>query len=173
MLEVVTEADGYQDADDDGGQEEKVFPGKEMEISGRRHFVETTADGGVYDGDTKDTKPSACPERHETDANVGTDDVYDPVRGKRRDAEDDEERNDVVLLLTEFFGPCVETSLPLWNGEECGAKGGADKVAKSSAGSDAGAGEGEGDGDTPYCAAEDGKIHGAWDRESLEAIEGE
>lgn len=100
---------------------------------------------------------------------MGTDDVDDPVWGERCDAEDDEERDDVVPLLAKFFGPSIEVSLPLGNGEEGGAKGGADEIAKSGAGSDAGAGEGECEGDAPDCTAEDGEIHGAWKRKGLEA----
>lgn len=126
----------------------------------------------MYDSDTKDTKPSATPKRKETDADMGTDDVDDPVRGEWCDAEDDEERDDIVFLLAKFLGPCVETSLPLGNGEESGAKGGTDEIAECSASCDTSAGDGEGDGNAPDCTAEDGEIHGAWERESLEAVQG-
>ena len=143
-----------------------------MEIGGRSHFVETTADGGMYDGGTKDTEPGAQPKRKETDADVGTDDVDNPVGGEGRDAEDDEERNDVVHLLAKLLGPFVEVSLALGDGEKGGAEGGADEIAKSGAGSGACASKGEGDGDAPDCPTEDGEVHGAWEREGLEA-EGE
>ena len=98
---------------------------------------------------------------------MGTNDINDPMRGERSNAEDDEERDEVVLLLAEPFRPCVETSLPFGNGEEGGAKGGTDEIAKSSASSDASTGKGYGDGYTPYCTTEDGEIHGAGERESL------
>lgn len=126
----------------------------------------------MYDSDTKDTEPSAGPKGKEVDADVRTDDVDDPVWGEWCDAEDDEERDDIVFLLAKFFGPTVETGLPLGKGEEGGAKGSTNEIAECSASCDAGAGEGEGDGHAPDCTTEDGEIHGAWERESLEAREG-
>lgn len=68
-----------------------------------------------------------------------------------------------------FLGPCVEPSLPLGKGEKGGAKGGADEIAECSASCDTGTGKRESDGDAPDCTTEDGEIHGAWERESLEA----
>lgn len=141
-LEVITEGDGYQDTDDDGRQKEKVSPGKEIEICRRSHFVETTANGSMYDCGTKYAEPSACPKWDELDANVGTDDVNDPVWGEGGYAEDDEKGDHVVSMLDEFVGPGVETGLPRGKGEEGRAECGADVVTEHRAGCDACAGEG-------------------------------
>lgn len=139
-----------------------------MEVVGRGHFVEATADGGVNDGDTKHTKPGGYPKRDKADSDMGTDDIDDPVWRQRGNAKDDEERNDVVLLRGKFAGPFVETGFPFRDGEQCGTEGSTDEVAEGGTRRNAGACQGEGTWDSPDSPTEDGKVHGTWQRKSLQ-----
>jgi len=142
-----------------------------MKVVGRGHFVQPTSDGCVDDCDTKHPEPGACPKRNEPDANVWADDIDDPVGRQRSDAEDDQERNDVVFLRVEFAGPFVETRFPFWDCEKSRTEGRADEVAEGGTARNTGAGQGEGTGDSPDCPTEDGEVHGPWQRERLQAAE--
>jgi hypothetical protein len=73
----------------------------------------------VYDGDTENSKKGATPERNETDAKVGCEDVDDPMRGHRRDTKDDEKRDEARALRTDLRRPNLEPGLEGGKGKEC------------------------------------------------------
>ena len=68
--------------------------------------------------DAEDPKGGADPERDDPDANVGTDDINDPVWGKRGNAEYDEKRDHVFLVGADLGGPLIKDSLPFRESEE-------------------------------------------------------
>jgi len=80
------------------------------------------------DTDAKDSKGGADPKGGDTDADVGADDINDPVWRERGDAEDDEKRNHVFLVGTDLGCPLIEDSFPFRESEEGRAQGSRDQV---------------------------------------------
>ena len=74
-------------------------------------------DRGVDDRDAHDAKERAEPELADAGADVRARDVHDPVRGQRRDAQDNEERDDVVAVLVDLVRPFLQPAAELWDGE--------------------------------------------------------
>lgn len=95
--------------------------------------------------------------------------VDHPVRGDRRDAQDDEEGNHVILVRLDLVRPLVEVGFPFREHEERGAECCGDEVAEGGAGRDATAGEWECAGYPPDGAAQNGEVHGPGKREGLQA----
>lgn len=87
----------------------------------------------MYDSDTENPEKGATPERDETDAKMRCEDVDDPMRGQRRDTEDDEKGDEVGTLRTDLCRPKLEPGLEGGKGEECRAKSSGDEVAEGGA----------------------------------------
>ena len=90
----------------------------------------------MYDGDTENPEKGATPERDETDAKVGCEDVDDPMRGQGRNTKDDEKGDEVGALCAYLCRPKLEPGLEGGEGEECRAKSSGDEVAERGASGD-------------------------------------
>ena len=76
------------------------------------------------DTDAKDSKGGADPKGDDAYADMGADDINDPMWRERGDAEHDEERNHVFLVGTDLGSPLIKDSFPFRESEEGRAQGG-------------------------------------------------
>lgn len=68
--------------------------------------------------DAEDSKGGAGPEGDDADADMGANDINNPVWGQRRDAEYDEKRNHVFLVGADLGGPLIKDSFPFRESKE-------------------------------------------------------
>ena len=99
-----------------------------MKILGARHVVELSPDGGVDDGDAEYAQKRADPKGDKADADMGRDDIDDPVRREGGDTEKDEKGDHIFLVGGYLVGPFIQDCFPPGEGEEGRAEGSRDEI---------------------------------------------
>jgi hypothetical protein len=110
----------------------------------------------MYYGDANNPQKSTNPARNYADTNVRTDHIDYPVRGEGSNAQYDQKRYHVFLVVSNFVRPFIEPGFPFRECKKSGTKGGRNKITQSRPGCNTATSQRKGSYNAPNSTSKDG-----------------